>query len=177
MLPYVTVCCRLLLGAVFLLSVGLKLRSRRALQDFLVSARSLLGVNPRLAGLLAAASIVVEVLIVILLVLSAYVVAGFVLSFALLVAYSAAIGLALRRGVRTPCRCIGTSSDPLNPSLLIRNAGLLVACVVGLLTTLGSAADVGFNSGLAATAAIALFGVALVTSFDDIVYLARRSAS
>ncbi len=177
MLEYVSVCCRLIIGGTFLLSGSTKLRSLSAFQDFWVATESLLGAGHRRAAGLAAAAIAMELLIVVALAFSQFVVIGFVASGALLAVYSVAIGLALGRGERTPCRCIGASSEPLHPSLMLRNVGLVAICGVGLWSTATAGTGVYVTTALAASVAAAFFGVVLIASFDDIVYLARRSAS
>jgi hydrogenase/urease accessory protein HupE len=103
------------------------------------------------------------------------VVPGFVASCVLLTAYTVAIGLALRRGERTPCRCIGASADPLHALLLLRNGVLLAICGLGFWATAAAGTAVYAVTALAASVAIAFFGLALVTSFDDLVFLARSS--
>lgn len=174
LLPYVGVCCRLLIGGVFLLSALAKVRSRSAFQEFKLATKSLLAASPRHAAPFAAASIASELAIVVLLAVPRLVIIGFAASSALLAAYTVAIGLALRRGVSTPCRCIGASSDPLNASLLLRNTGLISVSVVGLWASGAARTAVSLTTALGASVAIAAFAVAIVASFDDLVYLARR---
>jgi hypothetical protein len=177
LLLYAGVCCRLLVGGVFLLSASEKLRSRSAFHEFVIATQSLLRAAPRPATALAVASIASELLIMVLLAIPQLVIVGFAASCALLMAYSVSIGRALRRGVRTPCRCIGASSDPLHASLLLRNAGLVAACLVGLWGASVAGTNVEITAALGASVAIAAFAIAIVASFDDIVYLARNAPS
>jgi hypothetical protein len=177
LLLYVGVCCRVLVGGVFLLSALAKLRSRSAFHEFEMATQSLLRAAPRPAWALAAASIASELLIMVFLAIPQLVIVGFAASCALLVAYSVAIGRALRWGVRTPCRCIGASSDPLHESLLLRNGGLVAACLVGLWGAAAAGTNVEITAALGASVAIAAVVVAIVASFDDLVYLARKSPS
>jgi hypothetical protein len=172
---YAGVCCRLLLGAVFILSAASKLRSRVAFDEFEAATQSLLNVPPRPGRALAIASIGVELLAVFLLVIPTLIMIGFAVSCALLLTYSTAIGRALRRGVRTPCRCIGASSEPLGGSLLLRNGILVAGCAVGLWAGAAVGTAVDLTTALGASVAIAAFATVLVASFDDLVYLARRS--
>jgi hypothetical protein len=55
---------------------------------------------------------------------------GFVLALALLGIFSLALGLALRRGIRTPCHCFGASERPVSRYDLWRNAGFAL-CALG----------------------------------------------
>ncbi len=174
-MAYVVLCCRLLLGATFVASLATKLRSRATLHEFLAAAGALLRSDSPLVRLLAVTSIATELLIVITLLIPALVTAGFALTALLLLVYTLAIARALQHGVTTPCRCIGTSSDPLHSWLILRNAVLFTVSIVGIATSLAGSPAVGFTTALAVSVAIAIFGLALVMSFDDLVYLARRN--
>jgi hypothetical protein len=177
LLLYAGISCRLLLVGVLLLSAASKIRSISAFHEFAAATTSLLQVGPQRGRVLAAASIASELVVIALLVITKLVTAGFVVGGVLLVAYTVAIARALRRGVRTPCRCIGASSDPIHPSLLLRNAGLIVACTLGWVSTSQAGTSVALTAAFAASVTIAAFAVAIVACFDDLVYLARSYPS
>lgn len=110
-MQYVAIACRCLLGFVFLWSLVVKARSGKAYEQFLAPVRELAGATPGAARLLAAAAVAAELLIVVLLAVPGLITAGYTMALALLVAYSGTLALALRRGVRVPCRCLATRTQ------------------------------------------------------------------
>ncbi|MBT2369921.1 methylamine utilization protein MauE [Streptomyces sp. ISL-10] len=142
-------CC--VIGTVFLVASVSKLRGRAQFEEFAESVQQL-GLVPRRWGrpvaVLAAGG---EVLVPFVLaspligggppaVASAFLSApafGLGLAVVLLLAFTTAIALAMRRGSGTSCRCFGTSSAPLGVQHVVRNlllAALAVAGLVGALT-------------------------------------------
>ncbi|WP_086821705.1 MauE/DoxX family redox-associated membrane protein [Allokutzneria sp. NRRL B-24872] len=98
-------------------------------------------------------------------------IAGFAGAAALLVVFTAAIVISLRRGDRTPCHCFGASAVQLGWPHVMRNFVLLIVAGAGLTAAAaGGAAQpaVALVSGVAGGA----FGLLLVR-FDDLVDLFR----
>ncbi|MFC0112006.1 MauE/DoxX family redox-associated membrane protein [Kibdelosporangium aridum] len=98
-------------------------------------------------------------------------VAGFAGAAALLMVFTGAIVISLRRGDRTPCRCFGAGATPLGWPHVMRNAVLLIVAGVGLA---GAAAGGAPQPGAALVSGVAggAFGLLLVR-FDDLVDLFR----
>jgi hypothetical protein len=134
-MAYVLIGAGSLLGLVFLLSAAGKLRNRRSYAEF-VAATGRLSPWPAATAttrLLAAAVVAAELAVLPLLLTPVTAWAGFAVATALLIAFTGAIGLALRRGERTPCRCFGSSSrQPLGSAQVVRNLVLLSVCAFGL---------------------------------------------
>lgn len=97
---------------------------------------------------------------------------GFGLACSLLAAFTAAVGVALRRGRRAPCRCFGASSTPIGPRHLVRNTALLAIVVLGLTAPEGLPPP----AGLAVAAVVGLVGAILIVSLNDIIDLFARSS-
>lgn len=172
-MEYVEFGVRFALGLVFLISSVSKVKSRDSWVAFTESVREL---GVRRDGLVPTAATVVvlaEFAIVILLAvpISGAAVAGFGLAAGLLLIFGAAIATTLRRGVRTSCRCFGTSAAPLSGWHVVRNAVLVLVAAVGAIaaTRTGSAQA----AGLAVAACAGLLGGGLVAVLDDVVALFR----
>ncbi|MBE3008899.1 methylamine utilization protein MauE [Microbispora sp. NEAU-D428] len=150
--------CRLLTGIVFLTSAVSKLRGRAAYEEFTVATRALARLPARpVAALVVAAEIAVAPLLA----WPPTVLAGFCVALGLLLAFTVAIVVALRRGRRVPCRCFGASAVPVGPGHLARNAVLIVAAAAGAIQAAtaaiqGGAGAVPGNLGAAGLAAVAL---------------------
>lgn len=167
-MQYVAIVCRCLLGLVFLWSLVVKARSGRAYRQYVASARELTGTTPGVGGVLAAAAASGELLVVVLLMVPGLVIVGYAVALALLVAYSGTLALALRRGVRVPCRCLGTRAEPIRPALLGRNLGLLLTGALGLIAATGNSR--GFEPIPVAVSVLAAAVTAtLVVFFEDLV--------
>jgi cation transporter-like permease len=166
-MQYVAVACCCLLGFVFLWSLPGKARSEKVYKQFLASAQELAGTSPGVGRLLAAASAAGELLIIVLLAVPSLVTEGCAVAAALLMAYSATLARALRRGVRTPCRCLGSRAEPIRPALLGRNAGLLLAAGLGLIASTVHAPGI---EPIPVTVSVlaALVGAVLVVFFEDL---------
>lgn len=148
MLPYLTMSCRLLLGLVFLVSAVTKLRTGATRREFVLSVRALLGYERALSVILATASVAAELVIVVLLTLPSTMAFGFVTAALLLVAYAVVLGRALKRGVRAPCQCIGSSTAPIRAWLIARNIGLVLVSLIGL-AGIHSEPQIQVSTGLA----------------------------
>ncbi|NEA35962.1 hypothetical protein G3I17_30575 [Streptomyces sp. SID13031] len=90
---------------------------------------------------------------------------------AVLLAFTVAIVLTLRRGGRQPCRCFGAKATPLGPAHIVRNVLLLVVAFGGLATLSGSHSIEPAGAALAGVAG--LVAGLLVTRFDDLTDLFR----
>lgn len=88
-------------------------------------------------------------------------VAGAMLALGLLVAFTAGLANALRRGSHVPCHCFGASSAPIARNHLVRNVLLLGTAAAALAPA---------STSIAAAAAGALVGVAIL-AWDDLVAL------
>lgn len=92
---------------------------------------------------------------------------GFLGSGALLLVFTVAIGLIVRRGERVPCHCFGSRDTPLGLAHIVRNMFLLALCVLGLLGGAG-----GFDAGGVVLAVVAgALAATLVVRLDDLVGL------
>jgi hypothetical protein len=169
-MEYLVVGCRCLVGLVFVASTAGKLRGVTDFRRFLVSLRKM-GVPPRWARPLGAAVVAFEIVIVVLVATPSMAGFGLALAAALLVAFTAAIGAALRRGVREPCRCFGNSKTPLGASHVARNLALGGMAALG---AVGSASETALplhSGGVALAVACGVVFAGLTVVFDDLVAL------
>ncbi|ETK33450.1 MauE/DoxX family redox-associated membrane protein [Microbispora sp. ATCC PTA-5024] len=125
---YLFAFCRLLTGIVFLMSAVSKLRGRAAYEEFTAVTRALTRLPARPVAVLVVSA---EVAVAPLLAWPPTALAGFCVALGLLVAFTVAIAVAVRRGRRVPCRCFGASAVPVGPGHLARNAVLLVTTAAG----------------------------------------------
>ncbi|CAM5304619.1 MauE/DoxX family redox-associated membrane protein [Streptomyces abikoensis] len=162
-----------LIGVVFLASSAGKVTGRRAFDRFVSSVAGMQVVSFRSARPVARAVVAAEgaVWVCLAVPVPAATVVGLALAAGLLAAFTAGIALSLRRGVRTPCRCFGSSASPLGPRHIARNLALTAAAVTGAaaVTAGGTAAPAG--AAVAALGGLLLGG--LVTALDDILDLFR----
>jgi hypothetical protein len=154
--------CRVLLGTVFVVSVASKVRSRSAWRSF-SSWLTGLPLRPAShrgapAGLVAAESAVV-----LLVAWPEGPAAGLITGSVLCLALTIGLVLALRRGSRQPCQCLGSSSEPLGGQHVVRNALLLVLAVIGIVSELGNVRPAG--DAEAALAVIGGLAAAMVITF------------
>jgi hypothetical protein len=168
-MEYVGVGFASLIGWVFLASAISKLR------HFGEFTRSLPALAPVRAGQvrpLAMTVVATEAAVPVLLLIPAAKFYGFALAGALLAAFTAAIGTALKRGRRAPCQCFGASSTPLGPGHLVRNSILLISTLAG-----GLALDAQPQqaAGLVVAIAAGLVGAILIVAIDDIAFLFART--
>lgn len=95
---------------------------------------------------------------------------GIGIAIVLLMVFGVGIAAAMLRGLRTTCRCFGSSSAPLGRRHLVRNALLVAVAATGLAfgsDRVGSADP----AGLAVAGAGALVLAALVVRLDDLIDL------
>lgn len=175
-MDYLGVAVHSLIVLVFGVSAIGKLRNRRAFDEFTRTARTLLTAavpwTPSrtqirgIAGTVVAAELAIPVLVVVP-PLTRY---GQGLVLLLLTFFSVGIAAAMRRGVRTSCRCFGASSTPLGPGHLIRNAVLFGVAAAGAAAGprgLDHAEPAGLVVAVAAAATLTL----LVVRLDDVIAL------
>lgn len=175
-MEYVLVCCRLLVGAVFVVSVAGKMRSRGAYASFHAAAGELAPRLPLVPGTLVPPVVVAgELAAVVLLAVPSTVGAGFVIAVVLLAAFTAAIAAAMRSRRHVICNCFGPSATPVGPGRLVHNGVLLAASLTGVVLCFGTAsAPVALEpAGVAAAVVTGLAGAALILLADDITELFR----
>jgi methylamine utilization protein MauE len=163
----VSLACRVLLGAVFAVSVISKVRGPAAWQSYSDWLRGM-PLQP-LSGPAAPVLLVLAEVAVVGLVASPFPVAGLVAGALLSLALTLGLAAAIRRGSWQPCHCFGTSSEPLSPQHVIRNGLLFTLAVTGLATAVSASAaawPAGAQAGLAAIGGLA--AAVLVIFFSDI---------
>ncbi len=170
-MDYVLICCRILIGMVFLLSAAGKIRGRRNFSDFVTAAHELAPGLP--ARMVAPAVIAVEAASVVLLIFDDTIAFGFLVALGLLAAFTAVIGAAVIKDKKVACQCFGASSAPVGAAHLFRNAVLLVGAAAGLAAAL-SGPGTGIELEGAITALVTGAVIALMTLYtDDISQLFR----
>lgn len=174
-MSYLLIACRTLLLGVFLTALAGKVRHRAAYHAFVASLRALDVLPHRLVGAAAAAVTAAEAAAVVLLAVPATVPAGFALTAVLLSVFTTGIGLALRRGTRTPCACFGASSTPLGGTHVARNVFLLATAGTGL-AAVATAGGGTQPAGVALAVAAALVVLVPVLRLDDLIALFRVPA-
>ncbi|GAA2002961.1 MauE/DoxX family redox-associated membrane protein [Catenulispora subtropica] len=167
---YLSLCCRGLLAAVFLLAVAGKARSRTAYTAFAASLDDLRWLPASLRRLAPPALVLTEAAIVVLLLVPDTAALGSAGALALLAAFALGIGWSLRRGEEVRCLCFGADRGALDASSVVRNAVLAAGAALGLLSTL-----LAHDPASAAGTALALAGGAalgaVATRWDDLHYL------
>jgi hypothetical protein len=162
-------------GGAVLLAVVFATASLSKLRDFpgfLRSVPALAPVRPRWVAPLAVGVVAAELAVSVLVLVPGTATYGFVLAGALLLAFAGAIGVALRRGQRSSCRCFGVSSAPLHPGHVARNLMLVGLAAIG-----GSAPHhLPSMGGLAVAALAGAVGAVLVIAADDIAVVLVRSS-
>lgn len=173
-MEYVLVGLRSLIGLVFLVSIVSKLRSRRSYAEF-VTATGRLSPRP-VAGAsrwwLATGVLAAECIVLALVLIPATVPVGFGMATGLLLAFTGAILLALRRGERAPCRCFGSTDQPLGYPHVARNIGLVAVCLLGIVVgQLPTATP--HPAGTVLAVAAGAIAATMVVMIDDIAALFR----
>lgn len=170
---YVVMGCRALVAVVFVVSVVSKVRSRKAYAEFVAATRQL-APPPLVAAArpMAAAVVGMELAAVLLVAVPPTVLFGFGVAAVLLAAFSGAILLALRRGERAPCRCFGSSAQPLGYTQVVRNAALLAVSVLGAAGGLSTAGVTELPGVVLAVAAGGILAMLAIMA-DDIAALFR----
>jgi uncharacterized membrane protein YphA (DoxX/SURF4 family) len=162
---YVIVACRCAVGLVFVVAVAGKVRG--TFDNVVDSVRVLLPAVRRhrqLVPVVATAVVTAEVAVPVLLAIPGTARAGAGWAAAVLLAFTAAIVAALRRGPGVPCRCFGDATVPLGRRHVVRNA-LLLAVAAGAAFPVPA-------TGHPAETALAVFAggcaALVITRFDEI---------
>ena len=170
---YLEVCCRVLVGTVFLLAVAGKLRGRAELSAF---TESLGGFGLRSAPLrsaLATCVITAEGVAVVLLAVAPAV--GLGLAASVLVVFTAAVVAAKASGREVRCRCFGADGGLMGRTHLVRNGVLVAVALAGLLASATPAAP-PHPGLLAAAASAAVLGAVALAHWDDLRFVLGRPA-
>jgi hypothetical protein len=165
---------RVVLGVVFAVAFGSKLRSRAAYAEF---TDSLSDIGWLRGPVRAAASVAVpaaEAAVVVLLALPWTVLGGWVAALTLLAVFTVVTGREAARGHRVRCRCFGAGAARIGPAQLVRNVLLVAAALAGLVIEPGSHGAAG-AAGLVVAVGIALLAAVALIRWDDLAYLARTS--
>jgi hypothetical protein len=167
--------CRMVMGLVFATSAISKLRGRGAFDEFATTTRLLLvAASPRRlvsdsgSRRVGGAVIAAEASVPLLLLVPGLSRFGLGVAMFLLTLFGLGIVVAMRRRVRTTCRCFGASSTPLGKRHLIRNTILFVVAAAGLGAGPAGHADL---AALAVVAGSAVVAAVLVVRFDDVIEL------
>ncbi|SES95722.1 MauE/DoxX family redox-associated membrane protein [Nonomuraea wenchangensis] len=167
-MDYLALTARCALGLVFLVAVIGKVRGRAAYEAFRRSVPELVPL-PRGAAsaVLPALVVAAECAVVVLLTVERTAAAGLALAAAVLLAFTAGIGRALRAGVRASCRCFGMTPSPLGRLHLVRNLALAALAVAGAAAVLAGAPGQPHPAGVAlAVAGGALLALPAVFADD-----------
>lgn len=170
---YLAVGLRCFVGVVFLISSLSKL-GPSSHREFRASLRAMRLLPDRLTAPAAVCVVSGELGLVVCLAAPSRLLvgAGFAVAGLLLVLFSGAIVVLLRRGTSRPCRCFGLSSATLAPHHVLRNVLLAAAAVTGAFASTAAHGPLLWAGVLVAVCAgVALGG--LVTVLDEIVSLFR----
>lgn len=163
--------CRLTIGLTFAWAVFGKLRDLSAFQAAVVDFRVL---PPALSRSAAWVSLLAECAIILMLGMGkTLLLPGFVLAAGLLMLFSVALGLVLRRNRQVSCNCFGVTKRRVSPYDVARNLLLMVGSLVGSWTSLVAIQPVA-ASALILLGLMALGLIILVTNLADVVETLRR---
>ncbi len=163
--------CRLTIGLTFAWAVFGKLRDFAAFQTAVVDFRVL---PPALSRIAACVSLLAEFAIMLMLGMGKVLLfPGFVLAAGLLLLFSVAFGLVLRRNMQVSCNCFGVTERRVSPYDVARNLLLIVGSLVGGWTSLDAIQPVAANV-LILLGLMALCFVILVTNLADVVETLRQ---
>jgi hypothetical protein len=167
-MTYVAIGCRILIGTVFLVAVAGKARSPERFRSFARTLGELRLVRRRLRPAVAAAVVAVEAAVPLLLAVPQTARAGLALAGGVLLVFTAALGRALRLGIRQSCQCFGVGNAPLSGIHLVRNS--ILAALAGLGAALPGAGAVTPPGVLVAATAGLVVALPLIR-LDDLVVL------
>lgn len=165
---------RCLIGIVFAASFLGKVAGTRAFREFSASLMSMGVLNGEVARMAAFAVVAAELLISASMTSPnpSVALAGFALGILLMVVFSGAIVLVIRRGTKAICRCFATSTAPLSTRHVIRNGALAILMLVGFIISLrGAGATSRTSIGVSVVVGLLCGGV--VTILDSIIDLFR----
>ncbi|WP_165845578.1 MauE/DoxX family redox-associated membrane protein [Streptacidiphilus pinicola] len=151
---YLVLACRCILVSVFVLSAAGKTRRPGQFVSAVGTFRLLPAALVRPAAYVFLAA---EIVAAGLLCVPATLSIGFLLSAALLLAFTGAIAQAVVRGLNIPCPCFGVSVAPVGLRHIVRDVFLVFAAVVGILGPQhGTLAAGGIAVSLGAAAVVVL---------------------
>jgi hypothetical protein len=172
----VTIGAAVLCGLVLLVSSVSKVRSRGDYAEFVASVPAF-GIPRRWTRLFAAATLVAELVGAALLLPGAVLAAtglglwlvgaGLVLAVGLFCVLTVAVWRAVARRTGAVCRCFGAARAVLSRRHVVRNALLLLAAALGLLSVMDTATGVA----TVLAGAVGAVGAVLVIRFDDLAEL------
>ncbi|MEU9363637.1 MauE/DoxX family redox-associated membrane protein [Streptomyces avermitilis] len=171
-MPYLVIVLRCLVGVVFLVSSVGKVAGRHAFSEFVIALRQLRMLPASAVSAVATCVVCVEAAIWVLLAIPEPVAttAGFTLAAGLLTVFAVGIVVAMRRGVRAPCRCFGASASLLGPWHVARNV-VLAGTAMGA-AAVPAAGPVQLGGVVVAVSGGLLLG-GLTAVLDDLVDLFR----
>jgi hypothetical protein len=171
MVAYLPLGTRIVIGVVLGVSLVGKVRVRAPIATFAASIGGLRLVPGRAARAVATAVLVTEVAVCGLLAVPMTYQLGLGLGVALMSMYAVVVGSVMRKGVRAPCGCFGSSDErPLGYPQLVRNLLLVGIGALGLLTSADPPANL-HTAGVAIVVAAAVLLAMVVVRLDDIVDL------
>ena len=166
---YLAFASRAVVVAVFLAAALSKVRSRSAWRLFQSSTAVLTRTHPRFASRIGVLVVAAEFAVATLVAIQPVALLGFTLAVLMLLAFSAAVGLAIRDGTRVHCQCFG-SGGTLQLATLVRNACLLGIVMYAFASDLRGVAVVPADpSAIALTTLIMIAASTFVIYFVDIV--------
>ncbi|MFF0743671.1 MauE/DoxX family redox-associated membrane protein [Streptomyces sp. NPDC004111] len=168
-MEHVMLACRVLIGCVFVASAASKLLSAASFRSFVTATRDM-AVPAALAPAVAVGVVAGECASVLLLVLWPGGVAGLIVAGVLLVGFTAGIAGVLLRGKDQSCNCFGSTTAPIGPRHVVRNAALLAVVAAGLLSRTAGPGQTHV-AGVLAAVAVGLIGAVLVLSTDNLAEL------
>ncbi|ACU72656.1 hypothetical protein Caci_3754 [Catenulispora acidiphila DSM 44928] len=169
-MTFLAISMRTLLGVVFALALGGKLRSRRSFADFAASLREIRWLPGPARAAAPIGVVAVEAVSIVLLAVPATVPFGFALTLLTLAVFTASVGWSLRRGERVRCQCFGTDGGPMGTWEVARNCVLSVAAAAGLLASAAGPAAAA-PAGSAVAAAGGALAAAMIVRWDDLRYV------
>ena len=164
--------CRMAVGFVFAFAVVGKAKNLHAFRD---SVQQLTGLRPRQAALVAPAVMVGEALVAASMVIGSRSAGlGFGSALLLLGAFTAVLALALRRERQVSCACFGGRRRAVSRLDLIRNLGVGVPAIAGLVLLVhGMPAGLPDGPNLVSTVGITGVYLAVVLNLGDVVTIVR----
>jgi uncharacterized membrane protein YphA (DoxX/SURF4 family) len=165
---------RMTIALVFALSASGKARNIRAFQEAVFDFRLL---PPRWSKAAAWVFLFLEFATVLLIVVGgSFLLAGFALAAGLLMVFSLALLVALRRNPRIVCNCFGRTERRISSYDVARNA-LLLLCALGgvwVLTLNGESLQTLSGVSIVATGLMVACFTVLVTNLRDVVETLRK---
>lgn len=163
---------RVLLGLVFLCSALSKSHGAAAFRDFRDAVGRLAPALRRHSAPVAVTVVAAEAAVVVLLAVPAAVITGFALAAVLLLAFTAGLVAALRRGVNTACHCFGAGDERLAPRHVVRNLALVAVAIAGTAAALNTPhMGVEPSARLLLTVGVAAVLALITVTLDDLANL------